>query len=92
MKQFLADLVGYMTQADAVELGLTHHGRYYGIPCWITPDEDFAVSPKWGPFEYLMTLAHYIEAFLQATFLPDDEPGFVFYVGNPIVAEGEVSA
>lgn len=78
-------MFGYMTAQEALKNGFTHHGKYYGIPVWLAPDDpDFPVATKWEPFEHLMILAHHLEGIIQATCFPDDEPSFCFLVGDPI--------
>ena len=78
-------MLGYMTKKEALAGGFTHHGSYYGIPLWIgDPEGKFMVATKWAPMELLMTAAHYIEAFLEMVFFPDEEPGFRFWVGPEI--------
>lgn len=78
-------MLGYMTAREALENGFPHHGKYYGIPIYVAPDDpDFLVATKWGPFEHLMTLALHVEGFVQATFFPEDEPCFRFLIGDPI--------
>lgn len=81
-------MLGYMTAKEALENGFTHHGKYFGIPVWVAPDEDFMVATKWAPMEHVMTAAHYIEGFLRSVFRPDDEPVFQFLLG-PAIAVGE---
>lgn len=48
----------------------------------MTLDEQCMVAAKWGPFEALMTLAHYIEGFCH--YLQQTEPSFMFKVHGPI--------
>ncbi len=78
-------MLGYMTAKEAVGHGFTHHGSYYGIPCWLSPgDPEFPVATKWAPMEYLMPVVHTFEGAVMATVFPDDEPSFMFKVGAPI--------
>lgn len=77
-------MLGYMTEREAKENGFTHHGKYFGIPVWVAPDNDFMVATKWAPMEYVMTAFHYIEGFLRSMFYPDDEPVFQFLLGQEI--------
>ena len=81
-------MLGYMTEKEAVSHGFTHHGNYYGIPIWVAPERGFMVATKWAPMEYVMTAAHYIEAFLRSVFYPDDEPTFQFSLGEEIKQTG----
>jgi hypothetical protein len=75
-------MLGYMTKKEALAIGFTHHGSYYGIPVWITEDYFPMVAAKWSPLEYVMTLFHYVEAFIQS--LSMEDRGFMFHVGPPI--------
>lgn len=77
-------MLGYMTAKEAKAVGFTHHGKYFGIPCWIAPDNGFIVATKWAPMEHVMTVAHYIEGFFRAVFFPHDEPVFQFLLGEEI--------
>lgn len=77
-------LLGYMTAKEALKNDFTHHGSYYGIPCWIVPNHDFTVATKWAPMEWVMTAFHVIEGFLRSCYFPDDEPGFQFLLGPEI--------
>lgn len=83
----IARMLGYMTKRDALENGFTHHGAYFGTPCWIAPDDGFMVATKWAPFEYLMTAMHYVEGFIRSIRFPDDEPTFQFALGAEIKAD-----
>lgn len=76
-------MLGYMTVKEAVSHGFTHHGSYYGIPCWIAPDAGFMVATKWAPLEHLMTIFHVIEGVIGVVFL-EREPAFKFLVGEEI--------
>lgn len=80
----LAKLIGYMTEKEAIENGMTHHGYYYGIPLWIAPDKDFLTATKWAPLEIMMTVFHIAEGALQSIFFPDRERGFMFLLGPKI--------
>ena len=84
----LCDL-SYMTGREAKSKGFTHHGSYYGIPCWIGGltaqyDDGLMVAAKWAPMEHLMTVFHYLEANLRPLKFPNDPPCFQFKVGEPI--------
>lgn len=80
-------MLGYMTKREAVANGFTHHGWYFGIPCWIAPESGFMVATKWAPFEYVMTAFHAIEQFLRLLFLPNEDPVCQFLVGPRIEQE-----
>lgn len=81
-------MLGYMTANEAKSLGMTHHGKYFGIPVWIGGVDDHQSGPlvctKWAPMEYVMSAAHHIEALLRSVMFPDCEPTFQFWVGRPI--------
>lgn len=77
-------MFGYMTKRQALTAGFTHHGKYFGIPCWIAPDKDFMVATKWAPMEYAMTALHYVEQFMAGILYPDAEPAFQFMLGPEI--------
>lgn len=77
-------MLGYMTEKEALQLGFTHHGKYFGIPCWMTDGDCPMVATKWSPMEYVMDVFHVIEGFLRSAFYPDDEPCFQFLIGEKI--------
>ena len=79
----LSSITGYVTASEAIELGFTHHGSYYGIPCWIGDVYgDFQVMTKWAPMEYVMTIFHYIEGFMNDAL--GREPSFMFKLRGKI--------
>lgn len=78
-------MLGYTTRKKALAAGMTHHGSYFGIPVWSAPDHpDFLVFAKWRPFDYVMSVFHYIEGFMRDILFPDDEPCFQFKIGSRI--------
>lgn len=78
-------MFGYMTAKEAKELGFTHHGKYFGVPVWLAPDNpDFPVATKWEPMEYVMTLFHWIEQTMRPIMFPDSEPSFQFLIVKEI--------
>lgn len=79
-------MLGYMTASEAKSQGFTHHGSYFGIPCWIgNPEQEgMMVATKWAPMEPVMTAFHYIEGFMRSVLFPDDPPCFQFAVGGKI--------
>lgn len=82
-------MLGYMTEREALSQGFTHHGSYYGIPCWIGDlsgqfDDRMLVAAKWAPMEYLMTVFHYLEVNLRVLKFPGEPPCFQFKVGELI--------
>jgi len=75
----------YMDAKRAKDFGFTNHGKYFGIPVWLSDMGDgMMVATKWMPFEYVMPLFFHIEGFLRDIFFPDDDPGFQFTVGKEI--------
>lgn len=44
MGWLLKDL-GFITEGEALELGYSHHGRYYGLPVWLG---DIVDIDDWG--------------------------------------------
>ena len=79
----ILDALGYVTAKKAVELGFTHDGDYYGIPCWIGDvDGDFHVMTKWYPMELIMTMANYIEQL--SNDMLQNQPSFKFRLHGEI--------
>lgn len=84
-------MFGYMTAREALSKGFTHHGDYYGIPCWIGglySHDSIMVATKWAPLELLMTVFHVIEGVLRPILFPMDPPCFQFRVREPITPPG----
>ena len=77
-------MLGYMNEKQAKEYGFTHYGKYYGIPIWMAPEKGMMIATKWTPLEYLMTVFHYIEGFMDAILYPDTEPSFMFKIMGEI--------
>jgi hypothetical protein len=77
-------MLGYMTAAEAKAEGFTHHGKYFGIPVWMSDDATPMVATKWAPMEYVMSAFHEIEGLLRDVFMSQDEPGFQFWMGRKI--------
>lgn len=82
-------MLGYIGARKAVSLGFTHHGKYFGIPVWLSEDGEggLMVSPKWAPMEYVMICFHYVEGVMASLLYPDDEPVFRFMVGREIESD-----
>lgn len=79
----IAALLGYMTEAEAKQEGFTHHGSYYGIPLWVgEPGDGMMVATKWAPMEFVMSLFHGIEAFMNT--MLGNEPSFMFRIHGDI--------
>lgn len=76
-------MFGYITKEEARSAGFTHHGLYYGVPIWISDDACPMVAAKWAPMEFMITVGHYIEHFMQSLH-PDCDRGFLFYYGKRI--------
>jgi hypothetical protein len=77
-------MLGYMTKREAKVCGFTHHGSYFGIPLWMTDEEEPMVATKFEWMWPLMDVFHVIEGFLQSVFYPDNEPCFMFRIGKEI--------
>jgi hypothetical protein len=81
---------GYITAKEAVAKGFTHHGKYFGIPVWLAPDNpDFPVATKWSPMECVMTAVAFIETTLRLAF--GDDAYFQFVVMENIKSKKELS-
>ena len=80
----IANALGYMTALDALSEGFTHHGKMYGVPCWIgEPDHPAPmVAAKWAPMELVISLGHMLTGW---TMVLMGVPGyFAIHVGAPI--------
>lgn len=78
-------IFGYMTAAEAVDEGFTHHGSYYGLPIWWGEmDGCPLVAVKWQPANFLMDWLQELEMLLAPIARPGVEPFFLFKVGKPI--------
>jgi hypothetical protein len=73
-----------MTKKQALKNGFTHHGRYFGIPIYITDEECPMVCATWAPCEFLIDIAHIIEGILHSIFWPNEQPCFQFLVCDKI--------
>ena len=78
--------IGYINEKEALDAGFTHHGSYFGIPCWLADidGEGMMVQPKFHFLEYVFDLFVEIEQFLRSTFMPGEDPGFQFTLGKEI--------
>lgn len=57
-------MLGYITKKQAKNIGITHHGSYYGIPLWMgaIDGDSPMVFAKFYPFEFfLIPLITFIE-------------------------------
>jgi hypothetical protein len=87
-RERLLSSIGYIAPAQALAKGFTHHGKYYGIPIWIAPENpDCPVVCKWAPMELLFSAAMFIEQTLRPMMFPDEEPVFQFGVGDLITLD-----
>ncbi len=77
-------MFGYMTESFAKDEGFTHHGKYFGIPIWMTVEECPMIATKWQPLEYLMSAFHVIEGFMHSILYPDSDNCFQLSVIKPI--------
>lgn len=76
---------GYIAPSEAIAKNFTHHGKYFGIPIWISPDDpDCPVICKWAPMELLMEAAVFIEQTLGPMMFPGEDAVFQFGVGEEI--------
>lgn len=81
-------MLGYMNAKAAIAKGFTHHGKYYGVPVWLAPDDpEFPVIAKWSPLEVAISAAVFIEQTIRPVIFPNDEPCFQFEIGTPIKGE-----
>lgn len=79
----VANLLGFITKAQAKSEGYSHHASYYGIPLWMGDIESDGpiVCVKWRPLDCVMDLFMYIEAFLfPLVHGADTEPMFMFKI------------
>lgn len=81
-------MLGYMTQKEARENGFTHHGRYFGIPMWMSPASREAVT-KWAPMDFVVAAVHLVEGFLRSAFYPNRRPVARLMLG-PEIERGQV--
>ncbi len=75
-------MIGYMTKKEALAIGFTHHGSYYGIPIWISDETYPMVAAKWAPMEFLISTFHVLEGL--GHLVTHNEPGFMFQIKDPI--------
>jgi hypothetical protein len=80
-------MLGYMTEREASQVGVTHHGSYYGIPLWMGDVDSEAplVFAKWAPLDILIGLASVVEGLLFPLIHgADAEPVFMFKLKGKI--------
>lgn len=90
MTASIANAMGYMTAQHTLTEGFTHHGKMYGVPCWIGEPDGFApmVAAKWAPMELMLSLGHWVTGWTMALM---GVPGyFALRVGPPIAKDGGV--
>lgn len=80
-------MLGYITKQEALELGMTHHGSYYGLPVWIGPaetEDGCRIYTKWQPLDYMIGVFCFIENIMRSILFPEDEPMFQISIGKEI--------
>lgn len=51
----------YITKQKAIEAGMTHHGRIFGVPSWVrVTDEGVEGAPKFLPLLLWMVFADWL--------------------------------
>lgn len=76
-------MLGYTTEAAALDSGCTHWGSLYGVPVWIGDiDSDCPlVYAKWAPLDLIVLAISGLQALLWPLIHgPDSEPGFAIKV------------
>lgn len=80
-------MLGYMTEREAANHGLTHHGSYYGIPLWMGDIDSEAplMFAKWAPLDFMIEVFSLVEGLLfPLVHGPDAQPMFMFRVKGEI--------
>lgn len=78
-------MLGYITARKALEIGMTHHGSYYGIPIWMSLyDPELQITAKWKPLDWLIPVISGCENLIRPLVFPDDAPCFQLKVGEKI--------
>lgn len=80
-------MLGYTTALEAIALGCTHHGSYYGIPIWLGDIDGEAplAFAKWAPLDLLIPVFSCIEGLLfPLVHGADAQPMFMFKVKGEI--------
>ncbi|ALZ16666.1 TPA: hypothetical protein NHZ94_004511 [Pseudomonas aeruginosa] len=77
-------MLGFTTKAEARQIGVSHHGSYYGIPMWLGDVDSYCplAFAKWAPLELVVSLFSVIEGIVNS--MLDQEPTFKFKVGRRI--------
>ncbi|WP_422451956.1 hypothetical protein [Endozoicomonas sp. ALC066] len=80
-------MMGFISRKEAISLGCTHQGRYYGVPLWLgnIHGEPVTMMAKWSPLEVVIELNSYIEMLLSDLFFPDRPKVFQVLVTGKIV-------
>lgn len=92
---FLRGLVGYVSEARALDAGLTHHGSYHGLPIYIgaVDSDNPRVYAKYDLLEWLLPVISCLEMFFQViVHAPPEACGFMFTIKAPIDPQPAPSA
>lgn len=87
----LLGVLGYISEARALAGGYTHHGKYFGLPIWMSGGECPNIAAKWAALDWLFPVIVWIEQTLRELFFPDRGPGFQIWMGPPIKPPGASS-
>ena len=63
-------MFGYMDQKQALAVGFTHQGKYFGIPLWITHSQRPMIVAKWYPMEMVISVLQHTEVAIKKRFFP----------------------
>ena len=76
----------FISEAEAVAAGFTHHGKYCGIPIYVAGDHfrGIEISVKWKLLDYIdvISLIAYVEMITR--YIIGDERGFRFLIGEKL--------
>lgn len=73
-----------ITKEQALEIGFTHHGSYFGIPLWMTDSEQPFITVKFSCMNSTFDMANQIEGFLFHLFWPEEVRVTTFKIGRKI--------
>lgn len=60
----------FVTKQQAIDAGMTHHGRIYGVPSWVSiTDTGVIGAPKFRPFGVYLWLADAAYGFIAANLI-----------------------
>lgn len=78
-------MLGFMSKQEALSLGYTNHGKYFGLPVYLADDgPGLMVTAKCKWLNWAVDVIATVEGILRDTFRPQDPPGFQFWVGPRI--------